>query len=207
MGETTHRQQRAAIPATASLQVDPERIQRMWAMRADERIRAAHEGQFTLREMLRWASRRPNEVDGEFWFITAHLADAAAAEEERVLTSQATGTIGTANVGAAPTAASISPTGPKPRTRARTLSSRSRSTCSPAPAASRWASSRQAHASRPTSATPTPLTPTSATSARRTPGAVFCNPDDEDRWTRRHQRLKRYHAQADRPPLAPGWPG
>lgn len=79
MGETAHSQQRAAIPATASLRVDPERIERMWAMRPDERIQAAHQGQFTLGEMLQWASRRPSEVelvDGEFWFITAYLADA-----------------------------------------------------------------------------------------------------------------------------------
>ena len=79
MGETAHSQQRAAIPATASLRVDPERIERMWAMRPADRIQAAHEGRFTLGEMLRWASRFPSEVepvDGEFWFITAYLADA-----------------------------------------------------------------------------------------------------------------------------------
>ena len=84
MGETAHSQQRTVIPATASLRGDPERLERMWAMRPDARIRAAHEGQFTLGEMLRWASRRPSEVelvDGEFWFITAYLADAAAAAE------------------------------------------------------------------------------------------------------------------------------
>ena len=43
------------------------------------------EGQFTLGEMLQWANRRPSEVelvDGEFWFITAHLADAAADDDE-----------------------------------------------------------------------------------------------------------------------------
>jgi hypothetical protein len=79
VGETAHSQQRTAIPATASLRVDPERIERMWAMRPDERIRAAHEGQFTLGEMLRWASRFPSEVQlvhRDFWFITAYLADA-----------------------------------------------------------------------------------------------------------------------------------
>ena len=84
MGETAHSQQRAAIPATASLRVDPERIERMWAMRPADRIQAAHKGRFTLGEMLRWASRRPNEVelvDGEFWFITAYLADAAVGNE------------------------------------------------------------------------------------------------------------------------------
>ena len=79
MGETAHSQQREAIPAAASLRVDPERIERMWAMRAADRVQAAHEGRFTLGEMLRWASRFPSEVelvDGEFWFITAYLADA-----------------------------------------------------------------------------------------------------------------------------------
>ena len=79
MGETAHSQPRAAIPATASLRVDPERIEQMWAMRPAERIQAAHDGRFTLGEMLRWASRRSSEVelvDGEFWFITAYLADA-----------------------------------------------------------------------------------------------------------------------------------
>jgi hypothetical protein len=85
VGETAHSsQQRAAIPATASLRVDPERIERMWSMRPAERIRAAHEGRFTLGEMLRWASRHPAEVglvDGEFWFITAYLADAAVGNE------------------------------------------------------------------------------------------------------------------------------
>ena len=84
MGETAHSQQRAAIPATASLRVDPERIERMWAMRPADRIQAAHEGRFTLGEMLRWASRFPSEVElvgGEFWFITAYLADAAAEDD------------------------------------------------------------------------------------------------------------------------------
>jgi DNA (cytosine-5)-methyltransferase 1 len=33
---------------------------------------------------------------------------------------------------------------------------------------------------------------------------VFCTPEDEDRWTRRHTRLERYHAHRDRPPLDPG---
>jgi hypothetical protein len=85
VGETAHSQQRAAIPATASLRVDPERIERMWAMRAADRIQAAHEGRFTLGEMLQWASRRPNEVelvDGEFWFITAYLADGGGGAED-----------------------------------------------------------------------------------------------------------------------------
>lgn len=84
MGQTAHSHQRAAIPATASLRVDPERLERMWAMRPDERILAAHQGQFTLGEMLRWASRRPHEVElveGEFWFITAYLADCESEDD------------------------------------------------------------------------------------------------------------------------------
>jgi hypothetical protein len=78
MGETAHRQTRTPIPAFASLRVDPERLEQLWAMRPAERIAAAHAGRFTLGEMLRWASRRPSEVDlvdGEFWFITELLAD------------------------------------------------------------------------------------------------------------------------------------
>ena len=69
------------IPAVASLRVSSERIERMWQMTAAQRVEAARQGQFTLGEMLRWASRRPSEVelvDGEFWFITASSADAAA---------------------------------------------------------------------------------------------------------------------------------
>jgi hypothetical protein len=78
MGETTHGHRRSAIPATASLRVDPERLQQLWAMRPAERIEAALQGRFTLGEMLRWASRRPSEppvVDGEWFFISAYLAD------------------------------------------------------------------------------------------------------------------------------------
>jgi len=33
---------------------------------------------------------------------------------------------------------------------------------------------------------------------------VFCTPEDQERWTRRHKRLERYHSQPDRPPLEPG---
>ncbi len=70
------------IPAVASLRVSPERIERMRRMTAAQRVEAARQGQFTLGEMLRWASRRPSEVelvDGELWFITAFSADADAA--------------------------------------------------------------------------------------------------------------------------------
>jgi len=56
----------------------------MWRMTAHQRVEAARQGEFTLGEMLRWAARRPHEVelvDGEFWFITAHLADAGVGNE------------------------------------------------------------------------------------------------------------------------------
>ena len=50
-----------------------------------DQLAAGQRGEFTLGEMLRWASRRPHEVDlvdGEFcWFITALSADAAAEDE------------------------------------------------------------------------------------------------------------------------------
>jgi hypothetical protein len=79
---------RTPIPAVASLRVDPERLERMWALSPAERVAAAQRGQLTLGEMLRWASRRPHEVplvDGDFFFITALSTDAAAdagAEED-----------------------------------------------------------------------------------------------------------------------------
>jgi hypothetical protein len=76
---------RTPIPAVASLRVRPERIERMWQMTAAQRVEAARQGQFTLGEMLRWAARRPHEVDlidNEFWFITAFSADAAAASSK-----------------------------------------------------------------------------------------------------------------------------
>jgi len=66
------------LPAVASLRVDPERLQRMWALTPAERLAAARRGQFTLGEMLRWAARRPQEVPlvaGELFFIAALSAD------------------------------------------------------------------------------------------------------------------------------------
>ena len=69
---------RTPLPAVASLRVDPERLQRMWALTPAERLAAARRGQFTLGEMLRWAARRPQEVPlvaGEFFFIAALSAD------------------------------------------------------------------------------------------------------------------------------------
>ena len=77
MSETA-RQERTAIPRPASLAIDPDRLERMWAMTPAQRRQAAQRGQFSLGEMLKWASRSPHEVpivDGEFIFITALLAD------------------------------------------------------------------------------------------------------------------------------------
>jgi hypothetical protein len=71
-------QARTPIPCVASLAVDPDRLERMWAMTPQERQQAVQRGQLSLGEMLRWASRYPAEVeliDGEYWFITALSAD------------------------------------------------------------------------------------------------------------------------------------
>jgi hypothetical protein len=60
------------------LTIDPERLQRVWAMSPDQRCQAARQGQLSLGEMLRWAARMPQEVplvNGEFFFIAAHSAD------------------------------------------------------------------------------------------------------------------------------------
>jgi len=76
---------RQPIPGVASLRVNPERIERMWQMTAQQRVEAAQQGQFTLGEMLRWASRRPSEVplgdDGEWFFISFFSTDSAAEGE------------------------------------------------------------------------------------------------------------------------------
>ena len=78
MGQTA--QGRAAlttcqpISGVVSLAVNPERLERMWQMTAQQRVAAAREGKLTLGEMLRWASRRPGEVplvNNEFFFIAA----------------------------------------------------------------------------------------------------------------------------------------
>ncbi len=72
------------ISRVASLRIDSDRLARMWAMTPQERVRAARQGRLSLGEMLRWAARRPSEielVDGEFWFITALSADTADDEE------------------------------------------------------------------------------------------------------------------------------
>ena len=87
MRETAQQTQtRTAMPRPASLAIAPDRLARMWAMTPAQRRQAAQRGQLSLGEMLKWASRRPQEVpivDGDFFFITAFLADAAAEDSPR----------------------------------------------------------------------------------------------------------------------------
>jgi hypothetical protein len=76
--QATTARTRPPLPGVADLRIDPEWLQRMWALDPAERLAAARRGQFTLGEMLRWAARRPREVplvDGEFFFIAALSAD------------------------------------------------------------------------------------------------------------------------------------
>ena len=87
MRETAHQATgapaRTPIPAVASLRLDAERLERMWALSPAERVASAQRGQLTLGGMLRWASRRPHEVplvDGDWFFITALSADAAVGD-------------------------------------------------------------------------------------------------------------------------------
>jgi hypothetical protein len=66
-------------PYDGRLNVDPERIERMWGMTPAERLLAARRGDFTLGELLKWASRAAHEVplvNGEFAFIALLTADA-----------------------------------------------------------------------------------------------------------------------------------
>jgi hypothetical protein len=49
-----------------------EQKARLWAMTPDERVRAMHAGELSMRLCLHWASRRPSEVplvNGEFAFV------------------------------------------------------------------------------------------------------------------------------------------
>src|SRR5438067_2150774 len=69
---------RTPIPAVGNLRIDPERLAQLSRMTPQERVAMAQQGKLTLGEMLRWAARTPEEVpivDGEFFFITALLAD------------------------------------------------------------------------------------------------------------------------------------
>lgn len=80
MVKSTRQQQRTAIARTASIAIDPERLQRMWSMSPAERQAAARRGTFSLGEMLAWAARTPHEVElvhGEFWFIAEHMPEHA----------------------------------------------------------------------------------------------------------------------------------
>src|SRR6188472_2203234 len=70
--------QRTPIPAVGSLHIDQERLAQLWRTTAQQRVAMAQQGKLTLGEMLRWAARAPEEVpivNGEFFFITALLAD------------------------------------------------------------------------------------------------------------------------------------
>ena len=78
MARHTGQPQRTPLPLTASLTIDPERLQRMRSMRPADRHAAARRGEFSLGEMLEWAASEPSTVQtvhGEFWFIAENLAD------------------------------------------------------------------------------------------------------------------------------------
>jgi hypothetical protein len=67
-----------------SLQIDEARLAAMWRMSPDERRAAAIRGELSLGEMLKWASRHPDEVPrlhGEFFFIAVMTPDLADADE------------------------------------------------------------------------------------------------------------------------------
>jgi hypothetical protein len=86
-GETvreTAQHPRAAIPLPASLAIDPDRLERIWAMTPAQRRQAAERGQLPLGEMLKWASRLPHEVptvNGEWFFLAAYLTDNVEGED------------------------------------------------------------------------------------------------------------------------------
>jgi hypothetical protein len=76
----------SCAPYSRSLEVDPERIARLDAMTAAQRLHSATTGQLTLGELLRWAARHPHEVplvNGEFFFIAQFMPDAEPAEAPR----------------------------------------------------------------------------------------------------------------------------
>ena len=83
---TTNAQTSAGAPGQTPdwLLPDPrweEQKARLWAMTPDERVRAMHAGELSMRLCLHWASRRPSEVplvNGEFAFValfTPEIAD------------------------------------------------------------------------------------------------------------------------------------
>jgi hypothetical protein len=59
MAKRTRYNRRAAIALTASIAIDPGRLQRMWSMTSAERQAAARRGTFSFGEMLAWAARAP----------------------------------------------------------------------------------------------------------------------------------------------------
>jgi hypothetical protein len=80
MRETAHSQHVEAEPQVrvvhtpTSLATTDERLARMWALTAAQRLQEARHGRLTLAEMLRWASRATHEVplvNNEFFFIAA----------------------------------------------------------------------------------------------------------------------------------------
>ena len=64
---------------------------RLWAMTPDERVRAMHAGELSLRLCLRWASRRPSEVplvNGEFAFVALYTPEVADDRGQRELVTE-----------------------------------------------------------------------------------------------------------------------
>jgi len=72
---------RRGIALTASVQVDAQRLERMWSLSAAEREAAARRGEFSLGEMCQWAARRPDEVEilpgGDDWFMAPYMPEYA----------------------------------------------------------------------------------------------------------------------------------
>ena len=72
---------RWGIPLTASVQVDAQRLERMWRLSAAEREAAARRGEFSLGEMCQWAARHPDEVQilpgGDYWFMAPYMPEYA----------------------------------------------------------------------------------------------------------------------------------
>jgi len=71
---------RAGVPLHASLRINPDRLEEMWRMSAQERDAAARRGELSLGEMLKWAARYPDEpeiVNGELFFLVALTPETA----------------------------------------------------------------------------------------------------------------------------------
>jgi len=72
---------RRGISLTASVQVDAQRLERMWRLSAAEREAAARRGEFSLGEMCQWAARHPDEVQilpgGDYWFMAPYMPEYA----------------------------------------------------------------------------------------------------------------------------------